>query len=79
LVKSTEPRRLQAGQVTREQWFGDADEGVAVNARFVLQAFLWTDVDLGGQTIAASVDGCAHDRGETRIDQRLPTDDDEDP
>lgn len=64
LVKSTNPCRLQAGDVVREYWLGNADEAVTVDARFVLQAFLGTDVDLSGQAVAASVDRCADDRGE---------------
>lgn len=61
LVESTKPCRPQAGQVIREPWLGNADEAVAVDARFMLQAFLRTDVDLGRQTVTAGVDGRADD------------------
>jgi len=50
-----------------------------MNARFVLQAVLRSDIDLGGEAVAAGVDGRAHDRGEAGVDQRLSADDDEDP
>ena len=64
LVKSTKACGLQAGQVIREEWLGDADEPVAVDARLVLQAFFRADVDLRRQPVAATVHGCADHGGE---------------
>jgi hypothetical protein len=49
-----------------------------MNARFVLQAILEAHLDLGGQSVAPRVHRRADDSGETRIDQGLPADDNED-
>lgn len=44
----------------------------------MLQSLIGADVHLSRQALAQSVDGSAHYGGESRVDERLSTDDHED-
>ena len=79
LIESTDARWREAGHEVGQDSLRKADEGVAMNARLVLEAVLRANLDLRRQGIAAGVDRGADDRGESGIDQGLPADDDEDP
>ena len=64
LVELGEAWRAEARDLIGEHGLRKADEGVAVNARLVLQALLGTDVHLRRQAVTPRVDGRADDRGE---------------
>jgi hypothetical protein len=78
LIQGPNACRPEAADVVRQDGLWEADEGVAVDAAFLPQALVDTDVDLRGEPVAPSVDRSANDRGEARVDQSLPADDDED-
>ena len=52
VVERAETNRVEAGDIVGQKRLREADEGVAMDARFVLQAFVGADVNLCGQPIA---------------------------
>ena len=78
LIEGAHPRRCQAPDEIGEHRLGQADEGVAVDARFVLESILHAEFDLRRQSVATRVDRSADDGRESRIDQSLSADDRED-
>jgi hypothetical protein len=78
LVEGAQARRRETRDEVSEQGLGQTHQGVAVDAGLVLQALVPPDVDLSGQSVAARVDGRADDSREARVDERLPTHNDED-
>ena len=52
VVERAETNRVEAGDIVSQKRLREADEGVAMDARFVLQALVGADVNLCGQPIA---------------------------
>jgi hypothetical protein len=59
--------------------FAETDEVVAQDPAFMLQAFVDSDGDLGGESVSASEDRGADDGGESGIEQDLAAYHDEAP
>ena len=67
----TETFEREAPDVVRQQGLGEADEGIAVNARFVPEPLINADFNLGGETVPSAHNRRADDGRETGVDHRL--------
>lgn len=67
----------QGANVVGKAGLGNTDQGIAVDAAVVFQAFVGPDGDLRRQSIVAGADWRANDRRELRLDQDLPAHNDE--
>src|SRR5437899_10681190 len=78
LVEGLPARGSEAGDVVGQHRLRQADESIAVDAGFMLEAVFDAHVDLRRQIVATGVDGGADHGREQRIDQSLAAHDDED-
>lgn len=76
MVEELDLGRREHAHVVRQLRLWEADEFVAVDAAGVLQAFVFPDGNLGGQSVMQRVDRSADNGGEARINHHLPAYDD---